>query len=98
MFQSDLTGGQGGGGAGFDGAIFQYAGILNLSNAQFLNNSAEGGSPGGQGKGGALFILKSATANLSGVTFTGSRPLCHRPARPERSCALFGLPTASLLS
>ncbi len=64
----------GGGGAGFGGAIFEYAGTLTLNNVQFKSNSAAGGSGGqtGQGKGGAMFIYNGAAANLTNVTFNGS--------------------------
>ena len=67
------TNAPGGSGAGFGGAIFEYAGTLTLNNAQFMNNSAVGGiltvnngsataANQGQGKGGALFIYNGATA------------------------------------
>ncbi len=64
----------GGGGAGFGGAIFEYAGTLTLNNDQFNSNSTAGGGGGqsGQGKGGALFIYNGAAASLTNVTFNGS--------------------------
>jgi hypothetical protein len=64
-----------GSGAGFGGAIFEYAGTLTLNNDTFNGNSAVGGSGGhqnGQGKGGALFVYSGATATSSGLTFSGS--------------------------
>ncbi|WP_141292903.1 DUF4347 domain-containing protein, partial [Planktothrix agardhii] len=62
----------GGGGAGLGGAIFIRQGSLTLNNATFSNNTATGGngartSPSssetnpGQGKGGAIFAMKSLT-------------------------------------
>jgi hypothetical protein len=65
----------GGGGAGFGGAIFEYAGTLTLANDQFLNNLAVGGTGGytnqnnGQGKGGALFIYNGAVLLNQGSIF-----------------------------
>ncbi len=66
-------GSAGGGGAGFGGAIFEYAGSLSLINDTFSGNSAIGGSgekQNGQGKGGALFIYTGANASSFASTFT----------------------------
>jgi len=70
----------GGGGAGFGGAIFVNNGNLALNNDQFVNNGTiEGAVEGtatadqtGQAKGGALFIMSTANATATGVTFSGS--------------------------
>lgn len=64
-----------GGAAGFGGAVFTRAGMLNLARVAFTGNSAiGGGSPGnGQGKGGSLFIYNGASLNMdAATTFDGS--------------------------
>ncbi|RQH21671.1 hypothetical protein D4Z78_09220 [Okeania hirsuta] len=55
--------GDGGGGAGFGGAIFVRTGSLSFNNTSFTNNSATGGTGGndGLGLGGAVFIMQSTT-------------------------------------
>jgi hypothetical protein len=59
-------GGYGGdGGDGMGGAIFIRSGSLDLKNASFTNNQAEGGLGKGEGLGGAIFALKSTT-NVNG--------------------------------
>jgi YVTN family beta-propeller protein len=67
----DGGGSTAGGGAGFGGAIFAYAGNLNLSNVQFNSNTATGGSgnQSGQGKGGALFVYVGANVTTNNVTY-----------------------------
>lgn len=73
-------GGPGGGGAALGGAIFIRAGTLTLVDSSFLNNRAQGGSgvadsdaTGGQGKGGAIFLLTPATMTMTGcATFSGN--------------------------
>jgi hypothetical protein len=68
----------GGAGAGFGGAIFEYAGTLTLVDDTFAGNSAIGGmgtsnnAGNAQGKGGALFVYSGATAYNSASTFSGN--------------------------
>lgn len=65
----------GGGGGGFGGAIFNHAGIVNLTNSTFAYNGANGGI-GGSGLGGAIFNLNgTVTLNFCTVasnTVSGS--------------------------
>ena len=67
--------GLGGGGAGFGGAIFEYAGTLTLVNDSFDSNAAVGGTgelQNGQGKGGAIFVYDGASVYADGLTFVGN--------------------------
>jgi hypothetical protein len=58
--------GSGGGGAGMGGGIFNYGGTLTLTNSTLADNTAQGGSSGGNGGGdgsgfgGAIFNLNGA--------------------------------------
>lgn len=68
-------GGQGGGGAGLGGAIFVNPGAsLSLIDANFNNNTAQGGTGAnnGQGRGGAIFVRDGATVNGVGITYNGN--------------------------
>ena len=71
-FGASAGGGSGGNGAGFGGAVFAYTGSLNLNNVSFLNNNAFAGGAGAEGRGGALFVYKNATALLENTSFSGS--------------------------
>ncbi|WP_445243932.1 DUF4347 domain-containing protein, partial [Microcoleus sp. S13_B4] len=53
----------GGGGAGMGGAVFIRQGTLILNNTTFIGNTATGGTGNnpGQGKGGAIFAMRSLT-------------------------------------
>jgi len=69
------NGGRGGGGAGLGGAIFVNSGAsLNLIDATFNNNSAEGGTGAnnGEGRGGAIFVRNGATVSDVGTIYNGN--------------------------
>ena len=61
--------GFGGGGAGLGGAIFNYGGVVEITNSTFTSNSAAGGTPtgGNSGKayGGAVFNLNGTLTVLN---------------------------------
>ncbi len=67
----------GGGGAGLGGALFIYAGTLNLQNVSFSGNqalrgvAASGNGTNGQGVGGAYFRY-GGTVTSCAVTFSGN--------------------------
>ncbi|MEB3280477.1 MAG: DUF4347 domain-containing protein, partial [Lyngbya sp.] len=68
-------GGRGGGGAGLGGAIFVNLGAsLNLIDATFNNNNAQGGTGAnnGQGRGGAIFVNSGATVSAVGTNYNGN--------------------------
>jgi hypothetical protein len=65
----------GGGGAGFGGAIFVRTGVLTMIDTSFKANVTTPGGSGlslGEGKGGAVFILQGAIATATRVQFSGS--------------------------
>lgn len=70
--------GRGGGGAGLGGALFLRNGSAAVINCSFSANSAVGGngvnglSSAGQGKGGAIFVLNTATLNVANLSFSGN--------------------------
>ncbi len=64
------AGGNGGSGAGMGGALFNYAGTVNIINTTFSGNTAQGGS-GAQGYGGALFNYEG-TVIITNTTFSGN--------------------------
>ncbi|HNT78377.1 MAG TPA: choice-of-anchor Q domain-containing protein, partial [Anaerolineae bacterium] len=67
---STYIGGNGGSGAGMGGALFNYAGTVNIINTTFSGNTAQGGS-GAQGYGGALFNYEG-TVLITNTTFSGN--------------------------
>ena len=64
------AGGNGGSGAGMGGALFNYAGTVNIVNTTLSNNTAQGGS-GAQGYGGALFNYEG-TVVITNTTFSSN--------------------------
>lgn len=68
------------GGAGLGGAVSSRAGTLTLTNVNFTNDTATGGSSGGvgaaagQGKGGRLYVTDPATTliDFGGNTWVGT--------------------------
>jgi uncharacterized repeat protein (TIGR01451 family) len=72
------VGGAGGGGAGLGGAIFNHAGIVNISNSTLTGNTVSGGSAfvpiiqSGHGVGGAIFSL-GGSLTIYNSTIAGNR-------------------------
>jgi cysteine-rich repeat protein len=63
--------GVGGAGAGLGGAVFNHGGSVEIENATFWGNTAQGGGFNWPGIGGALFNL-NGTVTIASATFAGN--------------------------
>jgi hypothetical protein len=86
-----------GGGDGQGGALFQGAGSLNVSRTVVAGNRAQGGDApsgssgsGGSGEGGGFYLGASVTANLVQDTFTGNTAQGGRGSSDAASAGGFG--------